>query len=123
MPIDPDRVREEMLERVRVSGDAHEAASYRVMSPTAPWAEWTNHDVYVIGTVATPFDEADHHCGQWTGRVGWIEANGEEATLSLDFLVADFQFEPGTKLPFFIGPRRITDLVVKERLPSSSKQR
>jgi hypothetical protein len=122
MPIDPDRVREEMLERIRVDWDAHVPASYLVTSATAPWAEWTNHDVHVIGQVATPFDEPDHPYGQWTGRVRWIETNDDEVTLGFDFLVADFEFEPGGKLPFFTGPRHITDLVIKARLPSSSKR-
>jgi hypothetical protein len=47
--------------------------------------------------------------------VHWITAVGEDVILELEFLVARFVFEPGTKLGFFIGRRHVTDLVVKDR--------
>lgn len=45
----------------------------------------------------------------------WVLATGEDVVLELEWLVAEFQFEPGTKLGFFIGRRHITDLIVKDR--------
>ena len=91
------------------------SSSFLVDAPAAPWVEWTNHKLAVVGQVATPFDEPDHPCGQWTARLRWVYGNDTSVVLSIDFLVAAFELEPGTKLGFFQGRRLIADLVVRDR--------
>jgi hypothetical protein len=91
------------------------SSSFLVDSPAAPWAEWTNHKLAVVGMVSTPFDEPDHPCGQWTARLRWVYGNDTSVVLSLDFLVATFELEPGTKPGFFLGRRLVADLVIRDR--------
>lgn len=91
------------------------SSSFLVDAPAAPWAEWTNHRLAVVGQVSTPFDEPEHPYGQWTARLRWLYGNDTSVVLSLDFLVAEFEFEPGTKLGFFLGSRLVADLIVRDR--------
>lgn len=90
------------------------SSSFQVEAPAAPWAEWTNHRLAVVGQVSTPFDHPDSPYGQWTGRLRWVYGNDTHVVLTLHFLVADFKLEPGTKLGFFLGVRKISDLVVRD---------
>lgn len=94
-----------------------QAVPLLVTSPAEAWAEWTDKSVRVLGQVATPFDEPDHPCGQWTGRLTWVTEVDGVATIQLEFLVADFDIAPGTKLGFFVGSRHIADLTADPNAP------